>query len=133
VLWPWLTLATLMIFQSTIRRARIRPAHLFRCAIYSSDVAVAGGLLLLVVIACVILKDGLNWTDRWHEPVLDTVRFVMIAMPVIVAWRLTRACRRYLRIPHAAGVAIVTQLMLALALANPALREGVFNLFWLYL
>src|SRR5687767_5495541 len=30
-LWPWLTFAALMVFQATIRRARIKPAHLLRC------------------------------------------------------------------------------------------------------
>jgi len=38
--WPFATFLTLMIFQASMRRARIKTVHVLRCVIYSADVLV---------------------------------------------------------------------------------------------
>jgi hypothetical protein len=50
VVWPWMTYALLMIFQASMRRARVRRIHVLRCIVYSYDGAVFAGMLLLFLL-----------------------------------------------------------------------------------
>jgi hypothetical protein len=44
-LWPWLTLAILMLFRVSMRRKRIKAAHVLRCVVYSGTPLLVLGLL----------------------------------------------------------------------------------------
>jgi hypothetical protein len=51
--WPWLTAAGLMVFQRSMRRARVTAAHLARVAVYAGNV----GLLAVVFAVAVFGPD----------------------------------------------------------------------------
>ena len=36
--WPWLTLAALLVFRISMRRARLKATHVLRCVLYAGDV-----------------------------------------------------------------------------------------------
>jgi hypothetical protein len=117
LLWPWLTFLSLLIFRASMRRARVRPVHVLRCVIYSGDVA----LLTAAAATCAWLAY-----DPWLSRRAVRVEFygyfgsargaawVMIALFVILTWRLWIAFRRYLRFEHAFATAIASQVMIAL-------------------
>src|SRR5206468_1928546 len=48
--WPWLTFFALMIFRFSMSRARVRTIHVLRCVLYSYDVVLWAGVILLVVL-----------------------------------------------------------------------------------
>ena len=93
--WPWLTLASLMVFQASMRRARVRPGHVLRCVIYAGDVFIWWGLLLVLR----ALADWISMTrDYWDDTQAvqqTTGAFLFMAIPAV--YRLGVAYRRYLR------------------------------------
>jgi hypothetical protein len=104
VLWPWLSLVVLLIFQASMRRARIRPAHVLRCVVYSGDVFVWSGL--------VALGFGLAhwlWTHDAAPEVevrAQLAALTSLALGAVATWRLAVAYRKYLRFDHAVATAI---------------------------
>ena len=53
LLWPWFTLGALMIFQASMRKAKVQKSHVLRCVIYSADASV--WYLLFTVLAMLAL------------------------------------------------------------------------------
>lgn len=53
LVWPWVTFLALMIFQVSMRKARVKPMHVMRCVLYSYDVVfwVGAGWLLMTALA----------------------------------------------------------------------------------
>ncbi len=85
VSWTWLTLAALMIFQSSMRRAKIRNAHLLRCAIYGCDFPFLLGAIAIIFIG------GISGDSQ--------ILYVAIICPRLPAlYRLYFAYRLYLAI-----------------------------------
>ncbi len=96
--WPIVSAGALLAFPWSLRRAKVRPAHVARVAVYGCDV----GLLLASVTVA-----GLHWGRSipvpWRvTPMTDaTERAILLAIVtcgVISTWRLGVACERYLRI-----------------------------------
>jgi len=52
--WPWLTFAALMIFQASMRRAKVQRSHVLRCVIYSADLSIWYVLLSGLVMSALI-------------------------------------------------------------------------------
>jgi hypothetical protein len=113
--WPWLTCAVLMIFQQSMRRAKVNPDHVLRCVLYSCDAALAVGLILLL---------ALPWADpsayrplRYlHVPGTRSLTQIAASL-VIAAWttpRLASAYARYLRFDHPLATAFASQVIVAL-------------------
>ena len=50
LLWPWLTFATLMIFQISMRKAKVRSIHVLRSTIYSYDFVLFAALAAVIVV-----------------------------------------------------------------------------------
>jgi hypothetical protein len=121
ILWPWLTFLTLMIFVRSMRRASVRPFHVARCAIYSSDAI----WLIPVVIGFMPAKLPLVYH---YSYAIGYGNALMIVMAVIFAalttWRLSSAYRCYLKFPHAAAVAVASQLIIVLTVVVCALNMG---------
>jgi len=123
--WPWVTLAALMLFQITMRRARIRISHLMRCTIYSADVTPVIVASVLVAIAVLLRDRGLAYHLALRLPTLAIL--ILWAAPT---WRLIVACRRYLRIPMATMTVLLTQIIYFLLVAKVAL--DLFRLDYLH-
>jgi hypothetical protein len=108
--WPWLTLAALLVFQVSLRRARLRPTHVLRCVLYSGDVAF--WLALLVALVAAYMWAG----STWPPPTPFGVAWPLVpaAVVLLVNYRLLTAYRRYLRFDHAAATVAASQVMVGL-------------------
>ncbi len=114
VAWPWVTLAGLMIFQVSMRRAQVRPIHVLRCVIYASDVAVLWALVMGVILIWDAGRRGLI-APAWG--VISAAKPIPLFTAVgllLATWRLGSACKHYLRFEHAWAAAIAVQIMVAL-------------------
>jgi hypothetical protein len=135
--WPWLTFVTLLLFRFSMRRARIRPAHVLRCVLYSFDAVLWAGVVAAAMVAPTVLnpyaripRGGPNLADlldRLLEPYLQdpVTRAVLLAAALLLpfmAWRLTVAYRQYLRFDRPAATVLASQVIVLLALIVAAVR-----------
>jgi hypothetical protein len=107
--WPWLTLATLMIFRASMQRAKARPVHVLRCALYCGDATLWLGLLALFALPPAIQRLDLNRYTAYHD--------ALVAAPLaalFTSWRLSAACRHYLHFHHPAATALAAQAVVLL-------------------
>jgi len=111
--WPWLTLAGLMVFQISMRRARVRPIHVLRCVVYAGDVSLWAAAGMFAVIANDVTNQGLvgGAAGRGSD---GTVVLGSAILLVVATYRLGVAYRDYLRFDHAFATAAAVQLMVAL-------------------
>jgi hypothetical protein len=112
--WPWLTFAALMVFAASMRRAKVRPSHVLRCAVYCGDVGawlipLAMGLYLLLV------KPGTPLARDWTAGAVSGVLAAAV-LPLLTAYRLAAAYRLYLRFDHPRATAAAAQLIVWLVL-----------------
>jgi hypothetical protein len=120
VAWPWLTILGLQIFRQTLRRSRIKFAHVARCAIYSADV----GLLLIGPFVVITQYRGMTSgsaardLQEWgllFDPITATL---MLACFGILGYRLWLALRLYLRIPQATATCVACQVIVVLTMVT---------------
>ena len=119
LLWPWLTFVTLMIFRTSMRRAKVKAVHVLRCVLYACDAGLWAGLL----VAAFVPPLG-RWLAR-ELPMQG--RFVMAAAVVFAAftaYRLAAAYRLYLRFDHPAATAVASQAVVLLAVLVSVLGLG---------
>jgi hypothetical protein len=115
--WPLLTLAAMMIFRISMRRARVKPVHAMRCVVYCADVMAWFNV-------CALLVAGLWATEaiggvaifrvlppNWY---FVTLFAVAILAALTFFYRLVIAIRLYLRFDHAWATALATQVIAAL-------------------
>jgi hypothetical protein len=118
-LWPWLTFATLMIFQVSMRRAKVRPVHVLRCTIYCCDAGpwlVPLGLFAYVLLSGRVLPPlGLGMPLGAHGMML-----AVLALPLYTTCRLWAAYRFYLRFDHPLATAVASQVIVPLFLFTAA-------------
>jgi hypothetical protein len=136
IVWPWATIGGLMVFQASMRRARVRPVHVVRCTLYSFDggvwvgtgiIAVAAGIAWPVVHGTVPgLTVAMDWTG-W-------VPWVVALLLGVSVWRLGTAYRRYLQMEQAGAVVLASQVMVGLAAAAVlfAWHAAVLHLLWIF-
>jgi hypothetical protein len=117
--WPWLTFLALLVFRGSMRRARIGPTRVLRCVLYSSDVLLWYGLLLLAVAPWEYYAEMNNLVSS------GMLRQVELAVGATFTWivtfRLFGACRYYLRLSHTAWTVTVSQFIVALLVSNVVL------------
>lgn len=120
--WPWLTLAGLMIFQISMRRARIRPIHVLRVVVYAGDIALWWAIATAGLLVLDAYRHG--WLGApWAAGTIWTgnvIRHLTLCFLLLATWRVAAAYRDYLRFPHALATAAAVQamiLLLALKLA----------------
>jgi hypothetical protein len=123
LLLPWMTALSLMLFQATMRRARVRGDHVLRCCLYSFDGGWWFGLLTAGSCAATI-ADAL-----WNSNAPRFVKFLPVVLGLIAAAllvsgivKLLFAYRMYMRFPHA-----ITTVMLALTITFLVLFTIVVN------
>lgn len=128
IVWPWLTFVALMIFQFSMRRARIKPIHVLRAVLYTSDLALWVTAASLAAIGYQVLRFGWVGTGLWRGSPIDfTVLLILVVALVFYTWRLAAAYRHYLRFPHAASTALSVQVIVLLLLAVLALEWEVIR------
>ncbi len=110
VVWFASTFAAMLVFRVTMRRAKLRTAHVFRCLVYSSDAYVwlAMALFLLDGLALVVSPAA----------ALGFKVLAAIVTALVVWGRLTTAYRIYLQFPHPTATVLATQVIAVLAVLN---------------
>lgn len=116
--WPWMTYATLRVFVQSMRRARIKPTHVLRCALYSVDAGIFLGLLT----TSIALWRGGDTRDFMIRPLnlnFDARSGFLLRITIFVAvlttWRLTWAYRMYMKFDHPIATAIASQAIVCFA------------------
>jgi hypothetical protein len=113
--WPWMTLATLLIFQHSMRRAKVRAVHVMRCAIYSCDVFWLGTILALgAVIGMPLMYWLRNALIGMVGYYFSLQLYVAVIFAIWCGWRLWVAYRKYLQFPHALATVAASQLIVVL-------------------
>lgn len=108
-LWTGCTFLSLMIFQKSMSRAQVKRIHVARCVLYSFDVGVWVGFIMLCVLPMQFF--ALVWGAH------DALALALQAALVFGAYRLWIAYRSYLRFDHALAVVLSTQVITALVFA----------------
>jgi hypothetical protein len=115
LLWPWLTVAALLIFRASLKQARIKFGHVLRCAVYSHSIYMP--LIVLAMVMVWLLPSGPIWSG-YVSSILGVSRAmcVLAIAVMLLTWRLAVAYRLYLRFPHAIRTVIASQVIVGLAL-----------------
>ena len=110
--WPWMTFATLMIFQSSMQRHHVRPIHVLRCVLYGFDVVLWIGLALAVtsMAGATLLGAGRGAGLLINHAISASVAATM----VLFTYRLRVAHRHYLRVRHPMAIVLASQIIVAL-------------------
>ena len=96
--WPWLTMAALLVYQASMRRAQVDHRHLLRVVVYGCDFS-----LLLPVLAVAFLwaapqvPNLRDWFDAVPSHGAVPLLAVVLACAAVATYRLTFAYGRYLR------------------------------------
>jgi hypothetical protein len=118
LLWPLLTFAALMIFQASMRKAKIRSAHVLRCVVYSADASIWYVLLVFTALVALFVLAALqshvleNWTP---EEVAAWLIFILCLVQMV---RLTIAYGSYLRFDRPFLTILASQIIAALAMGG---------------
>jgi hypothetical protein len=110
-IFPLLTFLSLRIFAQSMRRAKVRPAHVFRCAIYCGDIILWNALFELGAI-------GLFAYNRWRisDGLVPALSIAGVAVLLVNSARLVSAYKDYMRFDHVIATVFASQLMVALAI-----------------
>lgn len=127
--WPWLTVATLLIFSTSMQRARINRIHILRCVLYSFDVVLWVGIGNLLFLGNSWRSGRSGGTALWNMLTLQAWTVVTLG---ILAWlygsyRLWIAYRLYLRFPRSFATILASQIIVALAVACVAFALAVWQ------
>lgn len=115
VAWPWLTFAALMIFQASMRKAKVQRTHVLRCAMYAGDGAVWYAFAMLVAM---ILLSVLAITKRSPQPIESITFWLVILLWLLRLDRLTTAYRKYLQFDHPFLTGLASQIIVLLAMGG---------------
>ena len=130
--WPWLTLAGLLVFRRSMRRAKAPAAHVLRAVVYGTDVGVPAVLAAVVLFAPTIDPGagyryaGPATSQRTLWALLPTGPFDRAAVPAVLAiglclavtsGRVSVAYARYLRFDRPVLTVLAAQAMVVLAVA----------------
>ncbi|MFI5378651.1 MAG: hypothetical protein ACHRHE_05100 [Tepidisphaerales bacterium] len=111
VSWPLVTLAVLMVCQTTFRQAGVKTMHVVRAVIYGGDViALAGAPTAGVCLGAIPFPE-------LDDCAAFIVVLITLTMYPLLVLRLATACRLYLRIRHAWATALATQTVFLLGVA----------------
>jgi hypothetical protein len=104
LVWPWATLLSLLIFQASMRRAKIKTSHVLRCAIYGCDF-------------CLLLTALLTLLSFWWRWDVKSVAYmVLLPCSILATYRLTFAYKRYLRFSHPFLTVLASQIVVFLVI-----------------
>lgn len=123
--WLLMSFASLLIFQQSMRRCKVRTAQVVRVWAYA--VPMVAPLLLLLGFIEVSIEEliRVGWNPSW----INQNHLMMGGLLVLgghVLWSLRCAYGRYLGMPHAWGIAISSQIVAILGMV--VLVDFVFHL-----
>ncbi|MBA3273702.1 MAG: hypothetical protein H0T11_07500, partial [Chthoniobacterales bacterium] len=111
VLWPWLSMAALLVFQASMRQAKIQNHHVLRAVLYTGDAS-----WLMVGTAIIVVPSFILHTPM---KVLGTGVATQIGWVILFAlfttWRLHSAYRYYLRFDRPLFTVIAAQTIVLLS------------------
>lgn len=110
--FPWLNFAALMIFQQSMRRAKVKTGHVLRCAIYSGDVIFWYGLAAAITIACF----GANLQPGVIQVLIVRFTFGFILVAAVNAVRLWVAYANYMQFKAALATVLAAQIIVGLTI-----------------
>lgn len=116
--WPWVTIPGLMVFQISMKRARIRSDHVLRCVVYSADVVFWLGLALVPVVWIFVFLPA---TPRMAGNYFRAIPYEAagcVAAFVIFCYRLFVGYRSYLRFRRSTWVILAAQIIGLLVFLN---------------
>ncbi|HEX3357001.1 MAG TPA: hypothetical protein VHS31_08530 [Tepidisphaeraceae bacterium] len=114
VIWPWAITLIMLIFRGSMKRSAVKPIHLLRIAIYSSDLFVwLGwlGMLVLLYQSLGSLTSKRGWVFQMSPGI---VAFGLLIFALLLTYRLGCAMGKYLRFRHAMAMALSVQIILVL-------------------
>jgi hypothetical protein len=124
-LGTWLTFATLTIFHTSMRRARVGFVHLLRCALYCGDGIVWLAPMVLLASVTHALVTGSLGLRRSSWAVEDVCVCTLLAFAVVMTYRLGCAFRLYLRFDHPWATVVASQVIVLLVFLNVLLAWTV--------
>ncbi|MFQ5502554.1 MAG: hypothetical protein ACE5EQ_09680 [Phycisphaerae bacterium] len=110
--WPWLSFLALMVFQMSMKRARIKAIHVLRCTLYASDVILWLAITHVVLILTVIVL--LSTAGPGMRVMMATTVSFIAAAPLIASYRLAVAYRFYLRFDRPVLTVLAAQILMML-------------------
>jgi len=124
--WSWMTLAALLIFRASMRRARIKTVQVLRCVIYcSADLLLwLAVLLLMLTPAHVLAMMGMRW---WIGFMAVSATCCAVSCIALTTHRLTIAYRLYLRFDHPDATVLASQIVALLVMANAVVAAVVWT------
>lgn len=121
--FPWFNFLALMVFQQSMRRRRVRAAHVLRCAMYCGDVVLWFSMAATVAVVMVDPRDVFRRIGHpamalflGHDPLLALLGCGLLAMLMINALRLWVAYRSYLRFTRALSLIVASQIVVVLSI-----------------
>ncbi len=96
LIWPWMTLLSLAVFQISMQRAKIKTIHVARSIFYSFDAGAWLGMIVVMAGAVSLLRP---FSDAMPEE--GFVLVVFFALLSVAFYRMWRAYRLYLKFDHA--------------------------------
>ena len=122
LIWPVATFLTLLIFQQSMARAKIRTHHLLRCVIYSADVVTWGSLFCMAALAAyaaLVFGGGQGFSA------LEVYLYTCTAIVAIFCIRLGVALHSYLQMDRPFWTVLATQVLVALAIVTALVLASV--------
>jgi hypothetical protein len=116
--WCILTFGALGIFRQSMRKYKVRTAHVARVWAYASAAFIP--LAVFGFLATFVYAEALSARGGWQRRISrwwlydDTYLFFALAALLHMTWAIRQGYRHYLRIPHSIGVAIAAQVIAAL-------------------
>ncbi len=110
--WCFFTFASLLVFQQSMRRCKVRTLHVFRVCVYAIFGVAPLATAAFSTTGAVLRGFRLFW--------FDGAQIATVALPLVMgfgAWSVAVGYRRYIRMPHSIGVVIAAQIVALLASA----------------
>ena len=108
--WPWLTLATLMIFRASMRRAKVKTIHVLRCTIYSCD----AGVVLVPLAGLFGWHSAYAFVPALGGMGVDWRMIAALFFAAYTGYRLSLAYSLYMRFDRPAATALASQAIVLL-------------------
>lgn len=111
------------IFWISMHHARVRPAHVFRCVVYSYGFVTP---TWLVVLGAVLLNATGPWAGQFNEGLLFLMAYGALAVWLVHAWQLYIAYKRYMRFNAPFATIFALELIVGLSFLVIFLRIAGF-------
>lgn len=127
VVWSWFSFVTLLIFQASMRRARISVHHVLRCVVYSLDV------IIWIFIYCFVVylfrpPAVYAYRPPWYSSITAVLTLAAVWLPGLALgalgmYRLAVAFELYLRFDRPWLTVLASQVIVALIFFNLVFLE----------